>query len=110
MHHRSERARAFEIRRRDVHLWTNDAPAVDQLLDFQIVVRLDTARCTNCRHAERQIEPRKTGSHVRVHWRIAAHRKKHVVVHADQTGQNCVAFQIEHLRVGRNIRSGTRRD
>jgi hypothetical protein len=29
-------SRAFQIRRGDVHLWTNHAAAVDQLFDFEI--------------------------------------------------------------------------
>ena len=83
MHHWGEGAGAFQVRPGDVHLWTKHPTRIDQLLDFQIVVRLNTAGGANRRHPEGEVETRKTCAHVRIHRRRAAHRKEHVVVHAD---------------------------
>src|SRR5712692_2931426 len=108
VHHWCERANAFEIRRGYMNLWSNHAAAVDQFLDFQIKVRLDAAGSANRRDAEREIEAWKTRAHIRIHRRRAAHGKEHVVVHAYQSGQDCVAFEIENLRASRYVRSCAR--
>ena len=83
VHHRRERAAAFQIRRRDVHLRSNHSAAVDKPLDFQIRVRRYAASRANRGDAEREIEAWEAGAHVRIHRRRAAHRKEHVVMHAD---------------------------
>ena len=66
-----------------MHLRSNHSAAIDEPLDFQIGVRRDTASRANRGHAEREIEAWETGAHVGIHRRRAAHRKEHVVMHAD---------------------------
>ncbi len=85
-----------------MHLWSNHAAGVDQALDFEIGVGRDAAGGANRRDAERQVEARKTDAHVGVHRRRAIHGKEHVIVHADDAGQDAVAVQIERLCVSRD--------
>ncbi len=88
-----------------MHLGTNHAATIDQFLDFQIEVRLNTSGRANRRHAQREIQPRKTRPHVGVHRRRTAHRKEHVIVHAYQTGQHRVALEIDCLCIRFDARS-----
>ena len=110
MHYRCEGACAFQIRRGDMHLWADNPAAVDELFDFQIVVRFDTSRGANRRHPQRQIKTRETSAHVRIHrWR-AAHGKEHVVMHSHQARQYGIAFEIQNLRCRFDFCAGARRD
>ena len=79
-------------------------PASISFLISRSVIRRDAAGGANRGDAEREIETREADAHVRVHRRRATHRKEHVVVHADEAGQDRVAFEIERLRIGRNLR------
>ena len=110
MHHRRKSATAFQIWRCDVHLRTDHAAGINQLLNFQVGIRNHAAGGANRGHTKREIESREAAPHVRVHRRRPALRKEHVIMHAHQTGQDRVAFEIEYLGARRNIRSCARAD
>ena len=102
MHLQRPRPRAFQIRPGHMHLRPRRLPRVDLLLQFQIRVRLERSRRADRSHAARQIQPRKTESHLAEN--PVPHRIKHVVVHPHQPRNHAVPMQVDHLRIFRHIR------
>ena len=104
MHVGRIRARAFEIGPGSAHLRPNHLAGVNQLLDFDIRIRLDASAGANCGYAGGQIQAWEAVAHFAIDRRRAAHRKEHVIVHADQARNDGVTVEIEHLRVGGGVR------
>src|SRR5215470_6875688 len=85
-----------------MHLRPDHRAGVYPTFYFKIGIRSNAASRANRCYAESKVESRKTYPHVRVDRRIAAHRKEHVIVHADQPGKYRVAGKIEGFDIRRN--------
>src|SRR6185503_13163850 len=60
VHHWSERTDAFQIRRSDMHLWTDHATSVNEFLDLQVAIRRHAAGGPNRSDSKCEIETRET--------------------------------------------------
>ena len=65
---------------------------VNVVFDFEIGVRLERARGTDCGYSCGKIEARKAVRHLAID--PIAHGIKHVVMHADQAGDDGVAVEV----------------
>ena len=105
VHLRSERAGAFEVRTGDVDLWSDACAGVDRFFQFEVGVCLDAAGRSNAGYTAGEVEARKTRRVFGVHrGRTERRRIIHVVVHADEAGNDGSASEIEDFRAIRRFR------
>ena len=80
-----------------MHFWPGNFAGVDVLLQFEIGVGLKGAGGADGSHASGKVQSRKAESHFpedRV-----AHGIEHVIVHADQAGNDSVLVEVESLSI-----------
>src|ERR1700675_1351453 len=88
----SPSASAFKIGSGDVDLRARGFALVNLLLEFKIGVRLERTGGADGRHATSQVETWKADRHLAED--AVTHGIKHMVMHADETGDDTVAVQI----------------
>src|SRR6266481_9421217 len=88
-------ASAFKIGSGNVDLRARRFAPVNLLLKLQIGVRLERTGGADGRNAASKVQTWKAERHLAED--AVAHGIKHMVVHADETGDDTVAMQIEHL-------------
>src|SRR3981081_3801630 len=93
------RTRTLQVWAGDVNLWPWHSPSVDLFLDLQIGVRFQGTGGADRSHASRKIKTGETETHLSEDH--IPHGIKHVVMHADESGNHAVAVQVEHLRFTR---------
>ncbi len=102
VHLRRERAFAFEVRARHVHLGSGGLARLDPLAHFEIRVRLDRPGRADRRHTAREVETREAERHLGEG--PASGRIEEVVVHPDEPREHGAAVQVENLRILRHVR------
>src|SRR5947208_10694561 len=87
----------FEIRSGDVDMRSGHCVGINRTLDFKVGIWLKRASRSDRSNSSRKIEPWEAERHLAED--DIAHGIKHVIVHADQAGDNGVAVEVENLRV-----------
>lgn len=94
---------SFQITYRDEHIGARHTAVVDHLLDVEVGVRLERARCACGSHARRQIQPREAHSVLDVERHSGAGRIEQMLMHADQAGNHGVIAEIHPASAGRRL-------
>ena len=97
MHLQGPTASSFKIRSGDVYLRPRRFSRIDLLLKLKIGVGFERARGADGGHSAGQVKTRKAECHLAEH--AVAHGIEHVVVHADQAGNDAVTVQVEDLGI-----------
>ena len=88
---------SLQVRTGQVDLRSRHLTFVDHRLDVLIQIRLHAAAGACRRDTKRKIEPRKGYAHRGIERRIAAGRIEEMFMHADQSGNDSIAAQVENL-------------
>src|SRR5581483_12063333 len=92
-----------------MHLWAQYFAVLNGFVDFEIGIRFEGSGCSDRGHSGSEVESGKAVRHFAE--RARPDGIKHVVVHADDPGDDGVSMKIEHLRVfwntgGRGVGDG----
>ena len=95
-------ARALEVRPGDDDARAGHAAGVDQPLDVEVGVRLEGAGGARGGDAGGEIEAREAEAMLDIHRDASAAGIEEMLVHADQSGDDGLAGEIDDARTGRH--------